>query len=205
MDKNQKGEVEVDVQELVEYGLLDLAKLCAVSGEWTTIETVGHYVTTCDDGSMRTIDLHIEVGGACGIEVFRYVEYDEGCGYLDGGIGPLTLDLDEARAQAEEVIQNQDETPDLGEIVEEILATGYFGAEADGAYIASIVEEATRHSQGYLVLPRRVVAGPIGCGWTTSGGLEEPHIQLRATYERAELAADALLKATRAAVAHEDE
>ena len=63
--------------------------------------------------------------------------------------------------------------------------------------IKAICEEATKHSQGYLLLPAGEFCGhPIGRLWTTNGYLQcEKYVTLDATHPSLAYAADTLLRA----------
>jgi hypothetical protein len=101
---------------------------------------------------------------------------------------------EDAIERANEVIETQDETPDVADVIVEIEGTGYF---SDPAIIPSVIKAATEYSQGYLLVTPDIHQ-PVGIAWTTNGYLQDcDYIALDATYGSEEEAAEALLSAIR--------
>jgi hypothetical protein len=92
------------------------------------------------------------------------------------------------------LVDEHDETPDTDALVDEIVASGYFGA-ADADDVRSVLAAATAYSQGYLLLSAGDVPRPAGIAWATSGYLECDHVQICATHESEASAAHELLRA----------
>lgn len=85
---------------------------------------------------------------------------------------------------------------DTNNLVRQIVETGYFG-DADADDIRAICREATRYSQGYLLLPAGEFCGhPIGRMLTTNGYLQGvAYVTLSASHDSVSDAASALLRA----------
>lgn len=185
----------VDVAGLVEAGLLNLDAVFE-RADWRQVDGITAY-TACvygkdgdEPGEVRVV---LESATEYGVTAYRWAEKD------DGGTherGPITLDRDEAVKAGEEYASENDEEPDTDDLIRQIVETGYFG-DADADDIKAICEEATKHSQGYLLLPAGEFCGqPIGRLWTTNGYLQcEKYVTLDATHPSTAYAADALLRA----------
>ena len=188
-------ETTVDVGGLVESGLLDLVEVFA-GADWCVTDSIGAY-TACvygkDGDEPGEVQIVLESATAYGITAYRWAEKDDGGTH---GRGPITLDREEAVEGGEEYASENDEEPDAEDLIRQIVESGYFG-DADTDDIRAICEEATRHSQGYLLLPAGEFCGhPIGRLWTTNGYLQcERYVALDATYSSLAYAADALLRA----------
>jgi len=186
---------DVDVAGLVEAGLLDLDTVFA-NGDWEADSDIIATYTACvygrDGDEPGEVEVVLESATAYGITAYRWAERD------DSGTherGPITLDRDEAVAAGEEYAEDHDEEPDAGDLIEQIVETGYFGS-ADAEDIRAICDEATKHSQGYLLLPAGEFVGrPM---WTTNGYLQCEYVTLDATHHSIAHAADALLRAVAA-------
>jgi len=90
------------------------------------------------------------------------------------------------------------------DLIEAIVETGYFG-DADAEDIRAVCVEATRHSQGHILLPAGEFVGhPIGRMWTTNGYLQYPHVRLAATCPSVAYAARDLLRAVEHVVEEPD-
>ena len=98
---------------------------------------------------------------------------------------------EEAEEAANDLCVEQDETPDLDDVMAEIKETGYF---TDPDIIPLVVKAATQYSQGYLLVTPDI-SQPVGTAWTTNGYLQCDYIALDATYSTEEEAAEALLNA----------
>ena len=190
-----KTQQTVDVGGLVEEGLLDLDAVF-VQADWRTDDDITTY-TACVYGPEGDrpgeVQVILQSATEYGITAFRWAEQG------GGEKGPITLDRDEAVAGGEEYAEENDEEPDADDLIAKIVDTGYFGA-ADADDVRAICEEATRHSQGYLLLPAGEFVGrPIGRMWTTNGYLQcDRYVTLDATYPSIAYAADALLRAVTA-------
>jgi len=185
----------IDLAGLVEAALLDLDAVFAGS-DWQEIEEIATY-TACVYGAEGDapgeVRIALESAEEYGIVAYRWALKD------DGGTherGPITLDRSEAIAAGEECAAENDETPDADDLIRQIVETGYFG-DADVDDIRAVCEEATKHSQGYLLLPAGEFIGhPIGRMWTTNGYLQcDRYVTLDATQPNVSYAADALLRA----------
>lgn len=178
--------------EKASYGDIEVCKnrnehvttyvICAFGKNWDELGEVDMYVqpgiVTLEDNEKVTIWRAIDAG--------RELEW-------------WFATREEAVTCAEEVAVDEDASPDMEEIIAAIIETGYFG-DADSDDIRDICHEATRHSQGYLLLPRGSFVGhPIGRMWTTNGYLQCDHISLDATHGRIDLAAAELLHITKLA------
>jgi hypothetical protein len=187
-------ENEIDVCGLVEDGFLDLNSVFSRS-DWERVEGIATY-TSCVFGANGDepgdVEISLESATEYGITAYRWAEHDDGGTH---NTGTITLDRDEAVTGGEEYAEENDETPDVEELLDKIVETGYFGT-ADADDIRVICEEATTHSQGYLLLPKGEFCGhPVGRLWTTNGYLQcEEYITLNATYSNISYAADALLR-----------
>lgn len=127
-----------------------------------------------------------------GVTAYRWCECDQAGEHSHGEPTP---DKDEAIADGEEYAAANDDTPDVDDLIRQIAESGCFG-DADHDDIRAVCKEATKHSQGYLLLPvGEFVGHPIGRMWTTNGYLQCDHVALPATFSRISLAADALLRA----------
>ena len=187
----------IDIEGLVAAELLDLDAVFA-RARWQVVDRITTY-TACVYGSQGDepgeIQMSLESATEYGIVAYRWAASD------DGGVcecGPIVLDEDEARDAGEEYATQENEEPDANALIEQIVATGYFG-DAGEDDILACCKEATQHSQGYILLPKGEFVGhPIGRMWTTSGYLQCKHICLEANYPSAAYAADALLRAVTA-------
>lgn len=185
----------VDVAGLVEAGLLNLDAVF-YRADWQQVDGIAAY-TACvygkDGDKPGELQIVLESATEYGIVAYRWAEED---GSGTHGRGPITLDRDEAVEAGEEYASENDEEPDADDIIRQVVESGYFG-DADADDIKAICEEATKYSQGYLLLPAGAFCGhPIGRLWTTSGYLQcEKYIMLDATHPRLAYAADALLRA----------
>lgn len=182
----------VDVAGLAEAGLLDLDAVFS-RADWRQVFSLAAY-TACvygngdEPGEVRVV---LYSATEYGITAYRWVEEDDGGTHEQG---PVTLDRDEAIELGEEYAVENDEEPDAADLIRQIVETGYFG-DADAASVGAICEEATKYSQGYLLLPAGEVCGPIGRLWTTNGYLQSEYVTLDATHASLAYAADALLRA----------
>lgn len=185
----------VDVAGLVEADLLDLDAVFDLA-DWRQVDGITAY-TACvygkDGDEPGEVQIVLESATEYGIVAYRWAEKDDGGTH---GRGPITLDRDEAVEAGEEYASENDEEPDADDLIRQIVESGYFGG-ADADDIRAICEEATKHSQGYLLLPAGEFCGhPIGRLWTTNGYLQcEKYVTLDATHPSLAYAADALLRA----------
>lgn len=199
----------VDVAGLVASGLLDLdavydmLDLDAVydMADWRQVDSIATY-TECVYGANGDepgeVQIVLESATKYGIVAYRWAQKDDGGTY---DRGPITLDRDEAVESGEEYASDHDDAPDADDLIRRVVESGYFGC-ADADEIKAICEEATKYSQGYLLLPAGEFCGyPIGRLWTTNGYLQCDHVTLDASHASLAYAADALLRA----VATEDE
>ncbi len=106
-------------------------------------------------------------------ELYRWAECDDAGTHNVGD--PTTKG--EAIRQGEELARLIDETPDIDECVQRVVASGYFGSAAADD-IREICEHAADHSCGCILLPRGYVPRPMI--WTTDGYLQCDHIVLEA-------------------------
>jgi hypothetical protein len=138
----------IDIAGLVDAGLLDLDAVFD-RADWRDIDSIDTY-TSCVFGAEGDepgeVEITLQRSEAYGIEAFRWFERD-GMEH-----GDITLDRDEAIEAGEEYASENDEEPDADELFRQIVETGYFGS-ADAGDIRAICQEATEHSQGYLLLP----------------------------------------------------
>ena len=185
--------MNIDLEGLVEDGYLDLQEIFD-QADWYREEHLADY-TLCVYGRDGTdpglIEVWLERAEIYGIEVYRWRagddEQEADCGYP-------TLSQDEATEDGLQYAEDNDEEPDADEYIDHIVATGYFG-DATASDIRAICEEATQHSQGYLLLPKGEFVGcPVGRMWTTNGHLECDYVTLQATYKKLSYAACALLE-----------
>lgn len=173
---------------------LDLDAMFA-SSHWRFVDNIATY-TACVYGANGDqpgeVEIVLQSAEEDDVTAYRWAERDDGGTHETGEI---TLDRDAAIAAGEEYASENDEEPDPEELIRQIVETGYFG-DADAGDIRAICLEATRHSQGYLLLPAGEFVGhPIGRMWTTNGYLQCDHVRLGATYPSVAMAADALLRA----------
>ena len=160
--------------------------------DWKNDEEIASY-TSCVYGPSGdqpgTVRVSLQRAEEYGIEAWRWQDDDDS--YADE-TGPITLDRTEACEDGAAHATDSDESPDLNDLIEEIVATGYFG-KADAAAIERICDAACEHSCGVLLLP----AGDLPVGplpWTTSGWLECDHVRIDADHESPERAAWQLLR-----------
>ena len=160
--------------------------------EWESKETVGEYIFHDGGGGYFGVEIEIQIATDedTDTDVYRVHERcDGGC----GDASDILHDLDSARRLAKSWIEDRDDCPDLGDLIEQIVATGVLG-DADEDDVRRLCKAATKHSQGVLLVP---TAGPQGhmtwWTWITNGWLECDHISLDATHDRIELAAADLL------------
>lgn len=164
--------------------------------DWRTEGSIATF-TACvfgpDGDEPGEVQIVLQSATVDGVTAYRWAERSDGC---MGERGPVTLDPDGARAGGEDYASRNDEEPDADDLIRQIVETGYFG-DADDDDIRAVCEEATQHSQGYLLLPAGEFCGhPIGRMWTTNGYLQcEEYVTLDATYPSLAYAADALLRA----------
>lgn len=195
MSDNQTVDV---VAGLVEAGLLDLDDVFR-RADWRVQDVITTY-TACvygrDGDEPGEVEILLQEATEYGITAFRWAEHDGGGTHE---CGPITLDRDEAVAAGEEYAEENDEEPDADELVAKIVETGYFG-DADADDIRAVCEEATKYSQGYLLLPAGEFCGhPIGRLWTTNGYLQrDRYVALAASHPSVGHAADTLLRAVTA-------
>ena len=190
-DKDETMTTTIDTQGLIDAGLLDLDRVFA-QADWKTEEEIASY-TSCVYGPSGdqpgTVRVMLQRAEEYGIEAWRWQE-DDDC-YADE-TGPITLNRGEACDDGAGYATESDESPDLDELVGNIVATGFFG-DADAADIERICEAACGHSCGVLLLPTGdLPAGPPS--WTTSGWLECDHVRIDADHQSPERAAWQLLR-----------
>lgn len=185
----------VDVDGLVADGLLDLDAVFE-RAEWHVADDIATYTARLfgrHGDEPGEISVVLESAQRYGITAYRWAERDDGSGTYE--TGPVTLSRAEAEEGGAEYAAENDDPPDVDDIIGKIIETGYFG-RVDAAEILAICEEATKHSQGYLLLPPGSPVHPVGRMWTTDGYLEVArYITIPATYPSVGYAADALLRA----------
>jgi hypothetical protein len=182
---------DIDIAALVDDGHLDLDDVFSMS-DWDDIENITSF-TACvygrDGDEPGDISVDLQHTTAYGITAWRWLERDAAGSYERG---PITLDRQEAVEGGKEYADENDDPPDYDSTLRQIVATGYFG-DSDATDISLVCSEATRYSQGYLLLPKGYIPRPLGVAWTVDGYLEQEHVQLPATYGQVEYAACALL------------
>lgn len=185
----------VNVAGLVEAGHLDLDAVFD-QADWRVLDGITTY-TACVYGGNGDqpgeVEIVLESATEYGIAGFRWAVRDDGVTY---DRGPITTDRDEAVEAGKEYASENDEELDADDLIRRIVETGYFG-DADFGDIRAICGEATRYSQGYLLLAAGEFCGhPIGRMWTINGYLQcEKYIALDATHPSLAYSAAALLRA----------
>jgi hypothetical protein len=186
--------MEIDIIGLVNDGHLNLDHVFR-HADWTTVDDLASY-TSCvygaDGCSPGKVEVVLQRAEMYGVEVYRWKAEDDSAEVDSGGV---TLSRDEAIEEGEAYAEDSDEELDANDLIEQIVATAFFG-DADTDDILEICKEATQHSQGYLLLPAGEFVGhPIGRMWTTNGYLQGDYVQLRANFEEVSYAAYSLLEA----------
>lgn len=175
----------IDITGLVNAGLLDLDAVFD-GADWRTIKSITTY-TACIYGTFGDepgeVTVNLQASYRYGITAYRWAAEDESGTYE---CGSPVLDREEASRQGEEFATENHTELDVDEIIDQIVATGYFG-DATASDIRSFCEQATGYSCVYLLLPK-------GYCWTTNGYLECEYVTLPATYPNVAFAADALLR-----------
>lgn len=186
--------MSIDIYQLVEDGYLDLQAIFDKESLWTRHQHIADYTLCCygrngDEPGQQ--EVWLQRAEAYGIVAYRW-RADDGEQETDRGYP--TLDEDQAIEDGREYAEANDEGLDTDELLDQIVATGYFG-DADADDIRAICEEATQHSQGYLLLPKGEPVGhPVSRMWTTNGYLDGDHLQLSATHSDISYAAASLLR-----------
>lgn len=195
------SEAETEVLAFIRGKVLQTMDFAAMGddADWS-VEDVITAFTACVYGSDGDQPGQVEVvletatvGEEYGVEVkiYRWRERDEAGSYESGD---ATQDREEAVRDGEAHAESEDSEPDLGELLSEIEETGYF---EDNDIIPHVLDAATGHSQGYLLLPPDI-GQPVGTMWTTNGHLQrDDYITLDATHSQKSYAAAALLAAIR--------
>lgn len=191
--------MDIDIYQLVDDGYLDLQAIFHKESMWTRYQHIADYTLCCygpngDEPGLQ--EVWLQRAEAYGIVAYRW-RVDDGEQETDRGYP--TLDEDQAIEDGREYAESSDEALDTDELLDQIVATGYFG-DADADDIRAICEEATQHSQGYLLLPKGEPVGhPVGRMWTINGYLSCDHLQLPATHSDISYAAASLLRQVTAA------
>lgn len=194
----------VDVAGLVDDGFLTLNALFSDAIWKRDGSPVASFIRCCygpEGDAPGELEIIVECAVKYGIAVYRWTEIDAAGAYVSGDI---TLDRAEAVSAGEDYASENDEEPDADDLIQQIRETGYFG-DAIAAEIKAVCEEATRYSQGYLLLPKGEFVGhPIGRMWTISGYLQCDHVRLTASKLSVAVAADELLRRILESVSADD-
>jgi hypothetical protein len=187
--------VEIDVEGLVAAKLLNL-KAVFEKSDWKTVKVINSY-TACSYGETDEpgeVEIVLQKATEYGITAYRWAEEDDG-GYHEKGA--IVLHPDEVREDAMEHVIEQDDEPDIEDLVNKIVDTGYFGS-ATRKDILNVCECATEHSEGYLILRAGKITYPIESLLTTCGHLDGcDYVTLDADFQRVSYAAHALLRAVK--------
>lgn len=188
---------EIDLAGLIEDGHLDLEAIFR-RAEWWRVETIASYTAWVygDDGDgPGEAWVSLWSAEAYGLTAWRWEDEDD-AGSHDAG--PITLDRDEAVRGGEAHAADAGGAPDIDDLIQRIVGTGYFGG-ATSDDIRAVCEAATAYSQGYLLLPAGGPCGePVGRLWTTHGYLQCRHVRIAADHGSPVEAAYALLRAVEA-------
>jgi len=183
----------VDTKGLVEAGYLDLDAVFDYA-DWQTLEEITAFTYRCfgdNDDEPGLIKIVMQQASEFGITAYRWIEKTGN--HHEFGKTFLSRDkvIEDAKIHAEEF----DESLNMDDTISKIVQTRFFGNASEDE-IRAICHEATRHQNGYLILPKGTFVGyPISKCWSPDAEYEGEYVFLKASCELAVHAAFMLLRA----------
>lgn len=141
------------------------AELDPITPEWvgeqdrspSVIETAATYVACCygtDGDEPGKCEVVIECAESRGVKAYRWADRDDSGTH---NYGDWSFDLDSVRSSAEEVAEENDETPDDDDQMQAILDAGWFADDVDADDIRAIIDYCHSHNglgQGHVIIDR---------------------------------------------------